>query len=139
MRTQVFFPTMGQGYIETSWQNNIFEFTWGKPIQGQTYNLEQSLSLTYEMDGWTVYFYRVDGNIVYLRNDSSKPQIMPSNALMAECVEVLMQTPEKFDKLKKWRDDAVKRLKKSVPRLKEEYEHAAARLQALDGCDFSFS
>ncbi|MFM9578067.1 hypothetical protein, partial [Streptomyces turgidiscabies] len=68
-----------------------------------------------------------------------KPQIMPSNALMAECVEVLMQTPEKFDKLKKWRDDAVKRLKKSVPRLKEEYEHAAARLQALDGCDFSFS
>ncbi|MFM9718929.1 hypothetical protein, partial [Streptomyces galilaeus] len=76
-----------------SWQNNIFEFTWGKPIQGQTYNLEQSLSLTYEMDGWTVYFYRVDGNIVYLRNDSSKPQIMPSNALMAECVEVLMQTP----------------------------------------------
>lgn len=43
----------------------------------------------------------------------------------------ILTNPELNKKITKWRDDCIKRLEKSVPRLKQEYEDAFNRLVKL--------
>jgi hypothetical protein len=59
-----------------------------------------------------------------------------SEHLKKTAIETVLGSPVMLAKLKKWRKDTIKRLEKSVPRLKSEYEDAIERLAILNSISF---
>lgn len=128
------YPTLGAGFGDTSYQNNMFDMTWGPdalPNQ-QKQTSSNYATVVFEADGWTCDVFSINGERHF------KDGAVLDRAILKELVEAVLAHPELKEKLQKWHKDVIKRLQVSVPRLKQEYEASAARLKALDGTDFSF-
>ena len=122
-------PNIGEANLETSYQNNMFSFHWG------TYGV---IVIEFN-DSWSWRHWRPEGGSFVSNVDTTPISERPSPQLVLDFAQTVLDNPEMMQKLEKWRKDAIKRLVKSVPRLKEEYEGAAKRLESLKNADFSTS
>lgn len=110
-------PPYGDLEVETSYQNNYFT------VDGKGKKNIGAANLHFEPGkGWCCGWNYVNGNNVGPLSKDACERIG----------KAILDVPEFREKLKKWKKDAVKRLRVSVPRLKQEYEGSAARLAAFD-------
>lgn len=121
----------GKGWVERSFQNNIFSLHWGSPITGKTDHPNETrfaCDITLCFEGWmSRWAYDRD-----FQNFNTTHEMAVDNDLIQIAVKEIIANDELNKKLKKWRTDAIKRLKVSVPRLKSEYEAAVDNLSWLE-------
>ena len=118
--------TLGPAIANTGYQNNMFDIGWDLPVNGewmQPYHAPSNVSLEFRGGEWQ-------------QRTWSGHNVLQQNYVIEECVEAILNCDELFEKLKTWNKNAVKRLEKTVPRLKKEYEDAEARLKSLSSTDF---
>jgi hypothetical protein len=114
------YPSIGEAIVNTSYQNNMFTIGWGGN-QTHCYHRDHVADAQFINGQWRVkLFDRNTGNYVSVHPDFA-----------VELIEGILSNPVLFEKLEKYTKDALKRLDKSVPRLKEEYETAKATQEAL--------
>ncbi len=126
---------LGPCLIGTSYQNNSFTIGYGGRMEPNRpdylNNMNYLIDATFENGSWRFGGYKPDPTKILCRVTCDVPERSQELA-----VQAILGNDELRAKLEKWRRDAVKRLRKSVPRLKAEYEAAARRLEALDSIQF---
>lgn len=126
---------LGPCFIDTSYQNNVFCIGYGQNIMNfplASYNqMSHLINATYESGEWQFEGWEPDP-----QNPGGRVQCTVPKQAQEWTVQAILGSPTLRGKLEKWRKDAVKRLEKSVPRLKSEYEAASKRLDALRAVSF---
>lgn len=126
---------LGPCVIETYGCNNIFYIGYGQNFTNRPVSFYHQMShiivAAFDNGEWSFSGHEPD-----LQHPNLRVQLGVSKQAQEWAIQAILGEPTLRNKLEKWRKATVKRLEKSVPRLKAEHEAASKRLDALKSVSF---
>lgn len=114
---------IGEARIGRQWANNRFQVGYGGDKKLAIYHMDNVIDADFSNGEWELHhFCRSSGETDCKISEAKKKGI----------INAVMSIPEARGSLRKYCKDAIKRLRKSVPRLEEEFKNSALRLELLE-------